>query len=383
MIDTLKTYEHVANECVHCEKCINFCENLKEPNVDLGHYAQKMFDAFSCDEKIENQELTEILRSCFLCRYCVNECKSDIDVISLMLVGRQDYQNAGFIPRSAWVSVQVDQEWDIFKAYRAIYEIGYTDLYKHEDGDCELAFFPGCSLAAYAPELTREVFAEIEKLGGKTTLIDFCCGSPLKSAGFVDRAESLCKRIVEQIKQSGAKEVLCCCPGCYNILMEALNKYGSSAKACMLPIFLEEKGFCLSDFQIKQPKFFVSCQDHGANAAGSIKRLMNLPQDAPEICGGCCGAGGAVSAFKPQRQATKVSEVFAKCESGDTLISMCPTCTYTFAFQQISASAGKDIDNKNYLELIFSNDFNWQEVFKRLNEMWVGPYGTWLAQVFS
>lgn len=383
MVDTLKTYSDVASACIHCEKCTDSCINLSEVNTDLGKFALMMHDAFSQNDIVEDRELTQILRSCFLCGYCVNECPSDIDVISLMLAGRQDYQKAGFIPRAAWVSVQVDQEWDIFKAYRAIYGIGYTDLYKYEDGDCELAFFPGCSLAAYAPELTREIFAKIEELGGKTTLVDYCCGSPLKSAGFIDRADELCQRFVSEIKQSGAKKVLCCCPGCYNILVKALKKYECSAQACMLPNFLEEAGFNCENAEVKSPRFFVSCQDHGANASDGIKHIMGLPQDALQICGGCCGAGGAVSAFKPERQAAKVDEIFAQCVPGDTLITMCPTCTYTFAFQQISAGKGAGIDNKNYLELIFSNKFDWEENFKRLNEMWVGPYGSWLAQVFS
>lgn len=383
MNNNFETYTLNENSCIHCERCTKSCDSLQDAHFDLGTLAKALHESFGQENPSVSSALTQALRSCFLCGYCVKECPAYIDVVSLMLAGRQNYQDAGFIERSAWVSVQVDQEWDIFKAYRAIYGIAYNDLDHHKDGDCKAAFFPGCSLMAYAPELTREVFSYIESFEGKTTLVDYCCGSPLKSAGFLDRAQNLAKRFVEEIQESGASIVLCCCPGCYNILEAALKKYSCDAKAMMLPSFLLEKGFKPASQEEIVPRMFVSCQDKGAQACKDIEQLFGFTNEVSELCGGCCGAGGAVSAFKPQRQAAQVEAVFSQCEDGDTLISMCPTCTYTFAFQQIAANQGEHIINKNYLELAFSSKFDWEETFKRLNEMWVGPYGEWLAQTFS
>ena len=47
-----------------------------------------------------------------------------------------------------------------------------ADLQRHKayeghdaETDCDVAFFPGCSLAAYAPDLTREIFAALDRSG--------------------------------------------------------------------------------------------------------------------------------------------------------------------------------------------------------------------------
>ena len=56
------------------------------------------------------------------------------------------------------------------------------------------------------------------------------------------------------------------------------------------------------------------------------------------------------------------------------------TCTYTYAFQLMSAP--RALGNANYLELLFLNGFDWNKVSSQLNSMWTGQYGPWLASVF-
>lgn len=390
--------KQASTKCVHCGHCVTVCPSLTAATLDLGRVAQGLWNARIVPNAAavlgKAAGLTQAVRGCFMCRRCVEECPSEVDVIRLMLAGREVYQAAGAIDRSAWSSVQVDQEWHIFTAYRAIYGIGYADLIRHKttegtaaDADCKVAFFPGCSLAAYNPELTRTVFEAIEELGGKATLIDYCCGSPLKSAGFAERATALRQGIVAEIEASGATQVLCCCPGCRNILEQAAREVGSSLKCVMLPGWLLEHGF----EPVQAPegvRIFQSCQDRcaymaqpGATAVDDIRRLLAGAQDAPVLCDGCCGAGGAVSAFAPDQQAAQVQGVLASCEAGETLVSTCPTCTYTFAFQLMQQPA--DVRNKNYLELVFGHDFDWDTVFARLQGMWSGEYKDWLAATLS
>ena len=62
------------------------------------------------------------------------------------------------------------------------------------------------------------------------------------------------------------------------------------------------------------------------------------------------------------------------------VVTMCPTCTYTYAFRQMSAP--RAVSNYNYLELLFLNGFDWNTVASQLNSMWTGQYGPWLASIF-
>lgn len=397
MLKNISVFEEIVANCCECGECVRVCPSLTRAQLSLGGIAKAMLAGAQQSEDADdlmleyvgNEQLTQAVRGCFFCTRCQKACKANNDVCKLVYACREEYQALGLIPRAAWSSVQVDQEWDLFKAYRAIFNIGYGDLQRHLDNECsparhdiKIAFFPGCSLLSYGPELTREVFATVEELGGATTLITECCGSPLKSAGFYDRAQALLERIADELQQSGAEQVVCVCPGCRNAMQGVIEQRGLNCHAINLTRFLLDHGFKpakdLSGMDLCVAK---SCQDRDGSYLQETLQLLGLGADTPVIHGGCCGAGGAVSAFDCTQQAEQVAAKLAPVKDGQTVVTNCPTCTYTFAFDLMSNP--RNIGNKNYLELIFSNQFDWQRVSDQLNGMWTGEYADWLAQTFA
>ena len=397
MLQCSDTYWKFAGQCTQCGHCTPACSSLTAADMTLGEIAKAMLqaerDAQTKEDLwaniVSNERLVQAVRGCFFCTSCKNTCFAHNDVCDLIYHARIDFQNLGLIPRSAWSSVMVDQEWDIFTAYRAIHGIYMTDLTRHvqtedhaAESDCQVAFFPGCSLAAYAPDLTREIFATVQELGGKTTMIDHCCGSPLKSAGFYDRAEALCDRIASELAFSGAKEVVCVCPGCANAMRSTLAKAGLDIQVTSLAAFLARHGFQPKNALPEGPLWISkSCQDRNGTYLEQVCEALRVDPATPSIFHGCCGAGGAVSAFDPNRQAMQADNKMSFAPDGATVVTMCPTCTYTYAFRLMSAP--RDINNKHYTELLFENQFDWDLVFAQLGGMWSGEYGAWLAQVFA
>ena len=390
-------YWEFSGQCTQCGNCTEACASLTSAEMTLGDIAKALLNAERgaesreelCARIAENSQLVQVVRSCFFCTSCKNTCFAHNDVCKLIYHARIDFQDLGLIPRYAWTSVQVDQEWNIFTAYRAIFGIDLTDLTRHvateeheASTDCELAFFPGCSMAAYAPDLTREIFTTVEELGGKTTMIDLCCGSPLKSAGFYDRAEALCDRIVGELESSGATRLICVCPGCINDMKSTLARHGLNIETVSLAAFLTEHHFtprrelphtplCLSK----------SCQDRDWSYLEETCVALGIDPTTPAVLKGCCGAGGAVSAFDRDRQAQQTASKLSLAQDGSTVVTMCPTCTYTYAFYLMNNP--REVANRHYAELLFENQFDWEHVFDQLNGMWSGEYGEWLAQVFA
>ena len=422
--ETLCICEAVADACVGCGKCVAACPSLSLAEMNLGQAAGALhgalaggegseaagegaageggagvgdganaidvaaFDASEAAGRILGTDgLVQAVRGCFFCTRCVAHCEADIDVCKLFYAGREAFQECGLIERGAWSSVQVDEQWHVFTAYRAVYSIGYADLTRHLDyeghvaeHDCEVAFFPGCSLAAYNPELTRAVFDEVERRCGKATMLDACCGSPLKSAGFLDRAAALEDRIVDEVAASAAKKVVFACPGCLNIVRAALARRGmDGVDCCTVAELLQGEAPAHVAGRVR---FFKSCQDRDGSYLFATRALLDVDDEAPAICDGCCGAGGAVSPYSAEQQSAQVEAVLGACDAGDTLVTMCPTCTYTQAFALLQAGRD-DIVVKNYLELLFGHEFDWPAVFARLQGMWSGEYAAWLAQVLS
>ena len=66
----------------------------------------------------------------------------------------------------------------------------------------------------------------------------------------------------------------------------------------------------------------------------------------------------------------------------DLVVANCPTCAYTFAATRRGDAAGAVAGPAfcQYLELLFEAGFDWSGVFGRLESMWSGEYGPWLAQ---
>lgn len=391
-------YRRFLGQCTQCGHCTLACDSLTAADMTLGEIAKGMLETERGAESREevarriamNPQLVQAVRGCFFCTSCKNTCFAHNDVCDLIYHARVDFQDLGLIPRGDWSSVLVDQEWDIFTAYRAIHGIGYPDLTRHVANDdheaatdCDVAFFPGCSLAAYGPELTREVFQAVDGYCEKATMIDRCCGSSLKSAGFFDRAEALCERNVDEIRQSGAKRLVCVCPGCANDMRAALQRKGAGdVEVVTLASYLLENGFKPKRELPEQPICLSkSCQDRDGSYLRETCELLGVSPDTPSIFHGCCGAGGGVSAFDPNRQAAQADSKLSFAQDGACVVTMCPTCTYTYAYRLMEAP--RDIVNKHYTELLFENQFDWNLTFYQLGSMWSGEYGPWLAQVFA
>ncbi len=397
VLECSDAYRRFSGQCTECGHCTGACESLVAADMTLGDIAKALLaadrGANSPDEVRQriaaNPQLVQAVRGCFFCTSCKNTCFAHNDVCDLIYHARIDFQNLGLIEREAWSSVLVDQEWDIFTAYRAIHGIGYADLTRHvatddheAQADCDVAFFPGCSLAAYGPELTREIFAAVEGLCDKATMIDHCCGSSLKSAGFFDRAEALCDDNAAEIGQSGAKLLVCVCPGCANDMKAALSRKGVEVEVVSLASYLHDRGFKPKRALPQGPLCLSkSCQDRDGTYLQETCGVLGLDEEAPSIFHGCCGAGGAVSAFQPDRQAQQADAKMSFAPDGATVVTMCPTCTYTYAYRLMSAP--RDISNKHYTELLFESQFDWNLVFAQLSGMWYGEYGAWLASVFA
>ncbi|MCQ2751888.1 MAG: (Fe-S)-binding protein [Coriobacteriales bacterium] len=392
-----KKYLDFKSHCSYCNGCRDACPSLSECGLSLGQIATAMYDATKSGDFEEaqanlmvNETLVKATRQCFLCGTCTNNCFAKNDVYSLMYAIREDLQNLQIIDRAAWSSVQVDNQWHIFSAYKAIYQIFYNDLIKHigEDGayngeKFDVAFFPGCSLSAYAPELTREIFDTLTDINPKTTFIDKCCGSPLKSAGFLDRAKTLMDGIVEDVKNTQAKTVLCSCPGCMNAIRTALKDAGfADVKVITLAQYLNENNFApKKDIDLSNIKLSKSCQDLDGQYIEDVALLLGLDLSQSEAIYGCCGAGGAVSAFNQVRQGNQIAQKLNQAQDGQTVVSFCPTCTYTFCYDLMQNP--RNITSKNYLELIFENQIDWEIVFAQLGNMWSGEYAAWLVQELS
>lgn len=400
--------------CSHCGKCTRRCEVLSEPDLDMGAIsdAYDTIMSFEGEERIQatidfvssNYLMYNALRRCCFCGFCTAACRRHVLAPDKMRVWRQLFMEADLMPPDDSKLVMVDNEWNIFSAYRAIYGISYPEFMSLDQAaddpsyDVDTLLFPGCSLVSYTPELIDALGGWLNDCGIKWALSDACCGSPLMSAGLFDRAHALREGIIEKMHRAGITKMITVCPGCTDEFHEELP---ADIEIIPLPEILLEysekrisqgysSGFAPMD--LSSVTFFDSCHDRNdmrnalairALLALHIEQARQIEMDHHKKGALCCGAGGAVSSYDPEVTDRRVWRIIdeAKATGAKTLISMCPTCSYTFGQANIS-SAENGIESLHYLEALFGIVTDWPKVFDQLNSMWYGEYGPWLNATF-
>lgn len=413
-LDILAGWLNGQLTCSHCKKCTRRCDILEGPALDMGQIIEayeSIMDLPYDDQPQavmqllqDDYQLYHTLRRCCFCGHCTAACQRHIGAPDHMRAWRELFMRAGLMPPDDSKLVMVDNEWHIFSAYRAIYGIGYADLItldaaaEHGPGWVDTLFFPGCSLVSYAPEVTRAAGEWLTGAGIRWALSDACCGSPLMSAGMFERAHDLREGLIQKMRQAGITRMVTICPGCADefrpdmppeielvplpeILLEGANARITAG---------EDAG--LNPMELDSITFFDSCHDRqdmrNANAlrqlfAQFMPRTTQHEMDHAKRGTLCCGAGGAVGSYDADITNERVWRVIAEAKrtGADTLITMCPTCTYTVA-QACLERPANGISNLHYLEALLGVKIDWERVFQQLGDMWTGEYGPWLNQTF-
>ncbi len=403
--------------CSHCGRCTRRCEVLCGPALDIGK-VEAAYDSIMSLPKGERVEATQALmmedyalynalRQCCFCGYCTAACGNHLSAPENMRAWRELFTKAGFMPPDDSKLVMVDNEWNIFSAYRAIYQISYPEFASLDWAAAEGAegrqvadtlLFPGCSLVSYAPDVVRALCNWLADSGVKFALSDGCCGSPLMSAGLFERADALRESFVQKMRQAGIKRMVTICPGCADEF-----RYDVEPDIELVPLpeliveLLEKRAqdglpTGLSPLSLDSVTFFDSCHDRddmrNSNALRSlfatyIPGAKQIEIDHRKRGTLCCGAGGAVASYDSDITDRRVWRVIdeAKATKAETLITMCPTCTYTIA-QANLFKPDQAMPCLHYLEALFGVTIEWDIVFYQLNAMWTGEYGPWLNSTF-
>ncbi len=397
-----ETVASAAAQCRRCGVCTPRCEVLQTEGeaLTVGGLAAAFAEAGNPEGvaalAATRPDLVFAVRRCCMDGSCTLTCPDAIEARAVFAALRELLALAGVTGADGFTMTQVDREWHIFSAYRAVHGIYYTDLPLLENArewGADTLFFPGCSLVSYAPELTREVFAWLKGQGMDVALSVDCCGSPLRSGGFADRCDAFKRALVDRALEAGIKQVVFVCPGCRD---EWESTPGSEAlKLVALPELLAASGAkplpdklaALAGSEAPVLTMFDSCHDRDGRFGNPLRRLFAgcdcvecAHHGADAICCGAAGAVSLVDAAICDRRARRVLDGEPREAGADLVVANCPTCAYTFAATRRAEVNAEGPAFCQYLELLFEAGFDWPQVFDQLESMWSGEYGPWLAQ---
>lgn len=352
------TVNDIGKKCLECGLCSKCCQLLAE----VGR-SPKLLAA-------QGVTATEAF-SCTLCGGCEAACPEGLSPKGLFAEGRRQAVNAGECCLDEYRYLFPDRENSLMNVYRRFSGIDYSDI--ELKGEADSAFFPGCTLLTYAPDLTREVYARLRDGCGSIGLMSDCCGKPLSQLGLPQRADKATRKLVARIKEHNVRELITACPGCYYELQPILKAAG-----VRLRTVYEVLAVAVPAANGKLCTVHDSCPDRFDGIFGRQVRELLQKSGFPlgEMAHSqkntiCCGSGGMISHFRPDLTEELVGQRLAEARSvgAEVLVSYCVSCVSKFA----AAADGLVVDHA--LSLLLGRRVNYTEAKKNMARMLEGPQG--------
>jgi len=360
-ITAIMVLEKYANDCISCGICQDTCSLLGNAEVQLGDIARQIVDGSA------TQEVIGLIQRCDLCGLCAQECVGDQNPDKMIEAAREVLITQGKISVEEYSPLLVDQDWNTFSLYRETFNIRYSDLQRDS---YDVLFFPGCTLAAYSPELTRTSYHWLETQGMVTGFSDLCCGKPLGSIGLNDRVDQLHQYLLIQMQKAGAHRLVTACPNCYYHLA------GNLPGIKVLSLYRMMKDAGVRWEQSERLTVHDSCPDRNELFIGGDIRQILAGSDLVEMehygkTTICCGSGGIVSMIDPdlcqERARQRIQEY--EVTGASRLVTACMACAHRLA------KASQPNQVVHFLEMIFEIPVDYARVQVNLQNMWEGKVG--------
>lgn len=300
-----------------------------------------------------NEDLAEdVIFRCLGCKACEQICKptllpgmSGLENMKIVRAMREDCWNLGIVPERLIDTCNKILDPEIANPYGLDRENRWDwaeALDIPEKGDT--LYFAGCA-ASYQNQNTPEAVIKIFQAAGQDIAYlgnkELCCGHQLFWNGAINEAIQNAEKLIELIKETGAKKVVFSCAGCYSTFKNDYKEFGLD-----LPFKIEHisKTFSklLKKLEIKniigeKVTYHDPCHlgrhlNEYKNPRKIIEKvgieLIEMPRN--KEFSWCCGAGSGGTClinYPELNKEIRTGRIKEAAETGaKALITACPTC---------------------------------------------------------
>jgi len=349
--------EALANQCVKCGLCLPWCpvyqKALMEEASPRGRVQlAKRFLHPKPGEKIHpSKELAKAFYTCTVCEACSCFCPSQIKPSAVIQEGREKLLAAGAAPEPVkairenilhTANVYAGKKEDRTSVYPAHLKEKIKEGRKSKKADTLV--FLGCVASYLDMKIVPSLIKIMDAAGMDYGLLaseEICCGLPLYVMGDKETFGRNASEVMAMIRESGAKEVVTPCAGCYKSfrklypdVVEMDVKVSHSVH--LIHRLLKEKSLHLKGGPGEKITYHDPCD------LGRSFQIFEEPREILKAVAGdnlvemeknrlmarCCGGGGSVVALGPELAADMA--VFRVRDAADVeariIVSGCSTC---------------------------------------------------------
>jgi NADPH-dependent glutamate synthase beta subunit-like oxidoreductase len=200
-----------ASRCLQCQclECVKVCEYLNSFRAYPKKYVRQIYNNLSI--VMGHRQANKLINSCSLCGLCKEVCPSGLDMGLVCKTARETLVAQGKMPPSAHDFPLRDME----------FSNGEKCAFARRQPGTEQSsylFFPGCQLAASAPEHVKSAYALLtRKLSGGVGVMSRCCGAPADWSGRAELFQSTGEAFLALWRELGSPRLILACSTCYEI----------------------------------------------------------------------------------------------------------------------------------------------------------------------
>ncbi len=308
-------------QCLECTKACAFMQHYKKyPKTFIKEFHNTL--NFTLANRMHNI----VINSCAECGQCKVICPNDCDMKEVTECSRRIMIGDDKMPPSAHEFALLDMQFSNGEEFFTV---------RHQPGHAEskYVFFPGCQLAATAPDSLRAAYEDLaSRLEGGVGLILGCCGAIGEWAQRVELFKEHLKKITAAWEELGKPEFITACPTCYHIFQTFTEIPVTGIWQVMCQIGLPEtaqKGTgILSIHDSCGARNYKEVQD----CVRELASRMGYEVEEPKFGGSetpCCGFGG-LTAFANREVGTEMA-AFAADRCQHRSLTYCANCRDRFA----------------------------------------------------
>ena len=297
-----------------------------------------------------SQDLAETFYACTACQACTCFCPSGVKAHEIIEEVRKELYEQGCAPLSLLaLRDSISKTGNVFGSDR---EQG-VDIYPPPLRDkvktgamkkrAETLLFMGC-LPSFMDMKIIPSFVQVMDAGDVdyTTLgtEEGCCGFPLYLLGS-DGFDSHAKEVLERIKETGARQLVTPCAGCYKTFKHLYSEIGDMGLEIYHAVqhmekLITERRIHFNREVARKVTYHDPCDlgracmifEEPRNVLKSIPGVEYVEMAKNRLDARCCGGGGGMQAFKPDLAVALAAErVRDALEVGaDVIVSACPAC---------------------------------------------------------
>ena len=347
--------EEVDNEvlaCIHCGFCRLGCPTFSVTHKESRNARGRNALAFYLmNGSIEpSKELAEAFYSCTTCQACTYFCPARIKVDEIVEGVRKKLYEAGFVPQPIMgVRDNIIKTGNVYAGSKEdrieIYPLPLREKAKKGElkAEAETLLFMGCVPSYLDMKMVPSLLKPLEAANVDFTTLSVgenCCGFPLYLMGS-DDFESHAQNLMEQIKKTGAQELVTPCAGCYKAFKKIYPEIGDFGVEVYHSIHYLEK--LIDEGRIRfEGELGKKVTYHDPCDLGRAFQIFEEPRDILKRIPGleyvemarnrlqarCCGGGGGVLANNPEMAVDMAAERVrdALAVGAEIIVSGCAAC---------------------------------------------------------